>query len=577
MSLPPGERSTRVGDWPEALAWFDRWAAGDAAGRAAVLAELQATRPALLPQVQAMIDAERAAEAMPEADATVLRWYVPPPPTVPTLPDEQLAGLRLGAWELQHAIGRGGMGQVWLATRSDGLYSGRAAVKLLNAASLGTQAQARFAREGELLARLSHPHIAKLLDAGFTPQGTRYLVLEYVQGERLDQWCDARSLGVPERLRLFMQVCDAVGFAHANLVVHRDLKPANILLTKAGVVKLGDFGIADDLRYTQDLTATGVGLGTPSYMSPEQILGERLDFRSDQFALGIVLYQMLSGRKPFVEDASQSVLEKIRTAAPPPLTTGSGTRSGARLPHELLAIVDRCLEKRRQDRFQTPQDLVLALERFLSQRVDVNYHARLVLFLREHGFVSPTEAQAVLGPLSTAAPPSGASARQRAAQGVTRRLAAMLALFSAALLCFLAGLHLLRVGAPLPGVVPEGEAASRAGQLQILVDPWAEVYIDGQWVETTPFARPLRVRPGRRFIELHNPHYPTVRRVVDVAPEQTLALRVTLPEPAAPLPAPGPSGAPSGGPSAAPLTGASAAPLGAGASAPRAAVKEAVP
>ena len=433
---------------------------------------------------------------------------------------------RVGNCRIEAELAAGGMAVIYRAEQES--LGRKVAIKALKTAVMEEAGFVeRFEREARTLAQLQHENLVHVYDF-YRERGALFIVMELVDGVDLYDLLDRAGALPPEVAAIVaLQVARALDYLHFCGVLHRDLKPANILLTKAGVVKLGDFGIADDLRYTQDLTATGVGLGTPSYMSPEQILGERLDFRSDQFALGIVLYQMLSGRKPFIEDAEQSVLEKIRMASPPPLTA---PRPGARLPHDLLAIVDRCLQKRRQDRFLTPQDLVLALERFLSQRVDVNYHARLVLFLRDQSFVSSTEAQVVLGPLSTAMPPSGASARQRAAQDVTRRLGATLFLMSAVLLGFLGGLHLLRVGAPLPGVIREGEAAPRAGQLQVLVDPWAEVYVDGQWVETTPFARPLRVRPGRRFIELRNPHYPPVRQVVDIIPERLQSLRFTLSE-----------------------------------------------
>lgn len=460
---------------------------------------------------------------------------------------------RVGNCRIEAELAAGGMAVIYRAEQES--LGRKVAVKALKTAVMEEAGFVeRFEREARTLAQLQHENLVHVYDF-YRERGALFIVMELVDGVDLYDLLDRAGPLVPEVAAIVaLQVARALDYLHFSGVLHRDLKPANILLTKAGVVKLGDFGIADDLRYAKDLTATGVGLGTPSYMSPEQILGERLDFRSDQFALGIVLYQMLSGRKPFVEDAGQSVLEKIRTAAPPPLTAD---KSGARLPAELLAILDRCLQKRRQDRFLSPQDLVLALERFLSQRVDVNYHARLILFLRDHGFVSGPEAQAVLGPLAVAPQPSGAAARQRAARAVLRRLAVTLAALSAAMLGALAGLHLLHVGAPLPAVVREGEAAARAGQLQLLADPWAEVYIDGQWVDTTPFARPLNLRPGRRFIELRNPHYQPLRQVIDIAPGQLQALHLTMPELAPRLqavPAAGGSAEPSAPPPGSTLT-----------------------
>jgi eukaryotic-like serine/threonine-protein kinase len=229
------------------------------------------------------------------------------------------AGTRLGPWELCEIIGCGGMGEVWAATRSDGIYAGRAAVKLLRTAqhdaALLALMNARFAREGELLARLTHPYIAQLLDAGIAADaavdansssaaqdGVRYLVLEYVQGERIDLWCDNNRLTLEARLHLLLQVCEAVAFAHANLIVHRDLKPANILVTTEGHVKLLDFGVAKLLEDTPDaseLTRLGAAGLTPEYAAPEQINGEAVTVATDVYALGVLMFVLLSGQRPY--------------------------------------------------------------------------------------------------------------------------------------------------------------------------------------------------------------------------------------------------------------------------------------
>lgn len=213
--------------------------------------------------------------------------------------------MRLGPWELREVIGVGGMGEVWSATRGDGMYEGRAAVKLLRLAhdrsDIADLLIARFAREGELLARLTHPHIAQLLDAGVTAEDTRYLVLEFVQGQRIDHWCDARRLSVKARLRLLLQVCEAVAFAHANLIVHRDLKPANILVTDAAQVKLLDFGVAKLLAEApgaEELTRIGAAGMTPEYAAPQQINGEAVTVATDVYALGVLMHVLLSGRRP---------------------------------------------------------------------------------------------------------------------------------------------------------------------------------------------------------------------------------------------------------------------------------------
>src|SRR5215207_8011500 len=189
-----------------------------------------------------------------------------------------LEGLELGAYTLERPLGHGGTGSVWLARRTDGRFEGQAAVKLLNLALVSAAGQERFRREGSVLARLTHPGIARLLDAGVGPGGQPYLVLEYVDGQRIDAFVRDRALTVDERIRLFLQVLAAVGHAHANLIVHRDLKPSNILVTADGSVKLLDFGIATllDAEMTGERVPAAAEDGralTPGFAAPEQVLG----------------------------------------------------------------------------------------------------------------------------------------------------------------------------------------------------------------------------------------------------------------------------------------------------------------
>ena len=205
-----------------------------------------------------------------------------------------LTGLQLGAYTLESPLGEGGMGSVWLARRTDGRFEGRAAVKLLNLALHTSPGQEQFRQEGSLLARLAHPGIARLLDAGVSPAGQPYLVLEHIDGQPIDDFARERSLSVHERLQLFQQVLDAVHHAHANLVVHRDLKPSNILVTRDGVVKLLDFGLAKlvepDTTAPEGTARTGHRWMTPEYASPEQVRGESVTTRTDVYQLGVVLY-----------------------------------------------------------------------------------------------------------------------------------------------------------------------------------------------------------------------------------------------------------------------------------------------
>lgn len=213
------------------------------------------------------------------------------------------AGQIIGPYRLEVQIGEGGMGQVWRAVRADGLYQRRVALKLLRPGLGDAGLRQRFTRERQILARLGHAHIARLLDAGLSADGQPYLALDYVQGEPITSYADTLGLDITARLALFLQVCEAVSHAHANLVVHRDLKPSNILVTPAGDVCLLDFGIAkllDEPRDdSADLTRTGARVYTLHYAAPEQLRREPVTTMTDVYAMGVVLYELLAGRKPY--------------------------------------------------------------------------------------------------------------------------------------------------------------------------------------------------------------------------------------------------------------------------------------
>ena len=208
-------------------------------------------------------------------------------------------GRRIGVYQIVEEIGHGGMGEVYRAVRADGQYTKEVAIKLVRGGFDRASVIGRFRNERQILASLDHPNIARLLDGGTTEAGVPYLVMELVEGKSVDKYCDAQKISIGERLQLFRQICAAVQYAHQRLVIHRDIKPSNILVTNEGVPKLLDFGIAKLLDPTSSEQTTLERPMTPEYASPEQIRGEAITTASDVYSLGVVLYQLLTGRSPY--------------------------------------------------------------------------------------------------------------------------------------------------------------------------------------------------------------------------------------------------------------------------------------
>jgi eukaryotic-like serine/threonine-protein kinase len=323
-------------------------------------------------------------------------------------------GRRVGAYRIVREIGRGGMSRVFLAERDDGAFTQTVAVKLLRTGFDDDADQRRFRGERQILASLSHPHITRLFDGGVTEDGVPYLVLEYVDGEPIDRYCERHALTVRERLQLFLDVAEATQYAHRSLVVHRDLKPSNILVTADGDVKLLDFGLAKLLQAdvsgaTTPQTRVGHRLMTPEYAAPEQLRGEPITTLTDVYQLGAVLYELLTGRRPFAVRAGtlRELEHAVTTTDPPPpsaatagvlaeqaggpartVETAAATRRALR--GDLDAIVLQALRKEPDQRYASAQALADDVRRHLAGRPVLargrahGYRARR--FVRRHRF-----------------------------------------------------------------------------------------------------------------------------------------------------------------------------------------------
>ncbi len=322
--------------------------------------------------------------------------------------DASLAGHRFGSYTLIREIGHGGTGTVWLAKRSDGRFEGEAAVKLLNTALVGHPSSRRFAREGSVLARLRHPNIAHLLDAGVAAGSQPYLVLEYVRGRAIDRFCAEQNLSIEQRIRLFLDVLSAVTHAHNSLIVHRDLKPSNILVTDEGVVKLLDFGIAallsPTVAFSTHVTRHVLPGLTPGYAAPEQLLGKTVTTATDVFALGIVLFRLLADCHPFDdEERSTAELMRLTLDTDAPRASDVATEPGRKrsLRGDLDNIIAMALHRNPLERYATADLLAQDLRRYLAfEPVSARSRSAFYLtrmFMRRHrGAVASAFAIAVI-------------------------------------------------------------------------------------------------------------------------------------------------------------------------------------
>ncbi|HTE41256.1 MAG TPA: serine/threonine-protein kinase [Steroidobacteraceae bacterium] len=351
---------THSNDWKRIAPFLDQAMDLEPRERAVWLAELTLSQPEIAATVQKMLLEHEQLNAKGFLEKSPAEQFV----------QNSRSGLRVGAYVTGRILGRGGMGEVWLAKRDDGRFEGECAIKFLDASFASATLVDRFRREGHLLAKLTHPNIARLLDAGAAEDGTPYLALEYVDGRRIDRYCDERSLSVPERVRLFLEVIAAVAHAHTRLIVHRDLKPSNVLVTAEGQVKLLDFGIAKLL--TAEVTDDGITrmedlVLTPEYAAPEQMLGDAPSTATDVYQLGLLLYVLLAGIHPLKKSGTRA--EKVRAALDGSIPQASDVADApARkaLQGDLDAILSMALRKSPSERYPTAQAMQDDLVRYLN-------------------------------------------------------------------------------------------------------------------------------------------------------------------------------------------------------------------
>ncbi len=387
---------------------------------------------------------------------------------------------------------------------------------------------ANLAREAELLAKLRHDNILELHDFVRT-DSAMWLVLEYVDGVSLAELlAKSERLPIHAALAIGLEIARALSHAHERGIIHRDIKPSNILVSKRGEIKLVDFGIAHDERVpsSPEPLEGGSTFGTPAYMSPEQILGEPLDARTDIFSLGVVLYQMIAGVRPFDGPDTKSTAQRIRHSEPhsliSPAAGVAGAAGGAATPRAVERIVMRCIEKLPGDRFASCRELASSLESTLraettSSIEDLVTTELLRLRLIDHAPASrrSTQMSLVIDPGRASLWPS------------------MRGYFALLLLALTGGIYIQREArksesdtSGKPGALELVPAHS--GFLRVVARPWAEVIVDGQHIDVTPFARPIPLGGGTHYVTLKHPKAPDERRVVKITSGETVMLDVTM-------------------------------------------------
>jgi serine/threonine-protein kinase len=458
--------------------------------------------------------------------------------------------LRFGPYRTTDTIGTGALASIYKAVQEP--LGRTVAVKALKTQITATSSFGeQLEREAKILADLVHPNIVLLLESGKTESGRPFLALEHIDGPSLHQLLELkakskdvqkRKLDVASALAIACGICAGLEHVHARGVVHRDIKPGNILFTRAGIVKLIDFGIAQRPRLgsvsdAEGITASGRtapeqlkdALGTPAYMSPEQILGDFVDGRSDLFSLGVVLYQMLSGVRPFDDDSKKNAGQRIRREAAPNL------RDKARdIPRAVERIVMRLLEKSPNERYPNASAVKERLEAALRAETREEPTAVIRRAMAGAGIdviepdAAPATEKVETVPVSLAATKSRAPRLKRISRSPHTLLG-----FAVVTIAFVGAIYAnegtkASRDARAALVPPPPVGVEGAGGLRVVATPWAYVKVDGQQVEITPFARPIPLTPGKHWVTLSHPDSSPIEREITIVTGETVMLDVTM-------------------------------------------------